>query len=172
MVDFGHGFNFLETVQKKRLNALESFSTTPNVILGLFEPFSRSWKNSKNWAKSKGKPLTILVNFGHFFNFLKTHQKQRLNTLELFSTTPNVVLGVFEAFLKSWKNSENRTKSKGWPLTILVDFGHLFNFLKTVQKQTVHALETFSTTPNVFLGLFEPFPKSWKNGKNWAKSKG
>ena len=54
----------------------------------------------------------------------------------------------------------------------MVDFGHIFNFLKTIQKQRLHALESFSTTPIVVLGLFEAFLKSGKNGKNWAKSKG
>ena len=49
----------------------------------------------------KKKPLTILVDFGHFFNFSKTVQKQRLTPLESFSTTPNEVLGLFEPFLKS-----------------------------------------------------------------------
>ena len=83
------------------------------MVLGLFEPFLKSWKNGENRAKSKAQPLTILVDFGHFFNFLKTGQKQRLNPLESFSTTPLVVLGLFEPFLKSWKISENRAKSKG-----------------------------------------------------------
>ena len=49
---------------------------------------------------------------------------------------------------------------KADPLTILVDFGHFFNILKTGQKQRLHTLESFSTTPNVILGLFEPFSKS------------
>ena len=63
-------------------------------------------------------------------------------------------------------------KVKANPLPYWLDFGHFFNFLKTVEKQRLHALESFSTTPNVFLGLFERFSKSWKYGKNWAKSKG
>ena len=67
----------------------------------------------KSFKKKKKKPLTILVDFGHVFNFLKTLQRQSQNTFELFSTTPKVVLGVFEAFLKSWKYGENRAKSKG-----------------------------------------------------------
>ena len=54
MVDFGHVFNFIKTGQKQRLNALDSFSTTPIAVLGLFEPSSKSGKNGKNWAKSKG----------------------------------------------------------------------------------------------------------------------
>ena len=36
---------------------------------------------------------------------------------------------------------------------------NLFKFLKTVQKQSLHALESFSTTPNVFLGLSDLFSK-------------
>ena len=47
------------------------------------------------------QPLTILVNFGHFFNFLKTVQKQRQTALESFSTTPYVILGLFKPFLCS-----------------------------------------------------------------------
>ena len=113
MLNFGHFFNLLKTVQKQRLNALESFSTIPIVVLGLFEPFLKSRKYGENGKKMKGKPLTILVDFGHFFNCLKTVQKQRLNALVPFSTTRNVVLGLFESFLKSCKNGENRAKSKG-----------------------------------------------------------
>ena len=50
--------------------------------------------------------------FDPFLNSLKSGQ----NALELFSTTPIVVLGLFEPFLKSWKNSENREKVKANPL--------------------------------------------------------
>ena len=92
---------------------MESFSTAPDAFLGFFDLFLKSWKNGKNRAKSKGSPLTILVDFGHFFTFLKTVQEQSLNFLESFSTTPIVVLGLFEPFSKSWKNRENRAKSKG-----------------------------------------------------------
>ena len=79
-------------------------------------------------------PFTILLNFGHFFNVLKTVQKQRQTAFEWFSTTPNVILGLFKPFLRIWKNGQKRPKSKGYPLTILVNFGHSFNLLKTVQK--------------------------------------
>ena len=48
-------------------------------------------------------PFTILLNFGHFFNFLKTVQKQRQTAFESFSTSPNVILGLFKQFLTSWK---------------------------------------------------------------------
>ena len=112
-VNFGHFFNFLKTLQKQRLNTFEWFSTTPDVILGLFEPFWRSWKNGKKGPKSKGLPLTILVNFGHFLNFLKTLQKQRLNTFQSFLATPDVILGLFERFWTSWKKGQKRPKSKG-----------------------------------------------------------
>ena len=44
--------------------------------------------------------------------------------------------------------AKNGKKSKGWPLTILVRFGHFFNFLKTVQKQRQTDFESFSTTHN------------------------
>ena len=46
--------NFLKTLQKQRQNALESFSTIPIVVLGLFEPFLKSRKYGENRAKSKG----------------------------------------------------------------------------------------------------------------------
>ena len=127
------------------------------MILGLFKPFLRSWKNGQKRPKSKGLPLTILVNFGHFFNFLKTVQKQRETAFESFSTTLNVILALFKPFLRSWKNGQKRPKSKGLPLTILVNFGHFFNILKTVQKQRQTAFESFSTTPSEILGLFKPF---------------
>ena len=113
LVNFGHFFNFLKTVQKQRQTAFESFSTTPNVILGLFQPFLRSWNNGQKRPKSKGLPLTILVNFGHFFNFLKTVQKQSLTAFESFWKTLNVILGLFKQFLRSWKNGQKRPKSKG-----------------------------------------------------------
>ena len=38
--------------------------------------------HNKALTKKNKKPLTILVDFGHFFNFLKTVQKQRLTPLE------------------------------------------------------------------------------------------
>ena len=84
-------------------------------------------------------------------------QKQSLTTFESFSKTLNVILCHFKPFLRSWKNAQKRPKSKGLPLTILVNFGHFFNFLKTVQKQRQAAFESFSLTPNVILGLFKPF---------------
>ena len=40
----------------------------------------------------------ILVNFGHFFNFLKMIQKQRQTAFESFLTTTNVILGLFKPF--------------------------------------------------------------------------
>ena len=83
------------------------------MFLGLFEPFSKSWKNAKNWAKSKGKPVTIFFDIGHFFNLLKMVLKQRLHALESFSTAPDVFLGFFDLFIKSWKNGKNWAKSKG-----------------------------------------------------------
>ena len=172
LVNFGHSLNFLKTLQKQRLNTFESFSTTPDVILGLFEPFWTSWKIGQKWQKSKGLPLTILVNFGHFLNFLKTLQKLKLNTFESFSFTPDVILGLFEPFWTSWKIGQKWPKSKGLPLTILVNFGHSLNFLKTLQKQRLNTFESFSTTPDVILGLFEPFWTSWKIGQKWQKSKG
>ena len=141
MVNFGHFFNFLKTHQKQSLNTFESFSSTPDVVLGLFEPFWSSWKIDQKWRKCKGLPLTILVNFGHFLNFLKTLQKLRLNTFQWFSTTPDVILGLFEPFWSSWKNGKIGPKSKGLPLTVLVNFGHFLNFLKTVVKQRLNALQ-------------------------------
>ena len=56
-------------------------------------------------------------------------------------------------------------KVKANPLPFWSIFCHFFNFLKTVQKQRLHALESFSTTPNVIFGLFEAFSKSGKNAK-------
>ena len=85
-------------VQKQRQTAFESFSKILNVILGLFKPFLRSGKNGKKRPKSKGLPLTILVNYGHFFNFLKMVQKQSQTAFESFSTTPNVIFGLFKPF--------------------------------------------------------------------------
>ena len=159
-------------VQKQSLTAFESFSKTHNVILGIFKLFLGKWKNGQKLRKSKGQPLTILVTFSHFFNFLKTVQKQRQTAFESFSTTLNVILGLFKLFLKSWKNGQKRPKSKGQPLNILVNFGHYFNCLKTDQKQRQTAFESFSTTRNVILGLFKPFLRSWKNGQKRPKSKG
>ena len=49
-------------------------------------------------GKSKGSPLTILVNYGHFFNYLKMVQNQRQTAFESFSFSPNVILGLFEPF--------------------------------------------------------------------------
>ena len=63
-------------------------------------------------------------------------------------------------------------KVKANPLPFWSILANFFKFSKTVKKQRLHALESFSTTLNVFLGLFDLFLKSWKNGKNWAKSKG
>ena len=68
---------------------------------------------AKNGQKVKANPLLFLVNFGHLFNYLKTAQKQSLTAFESFSTTPNVILGLFKPFLTSWKNGEKRQKSKG-----------------------------------------------------------
>ena len=68
---------------------------------------------AKNAQKSKGLPLTFLVNFGHCFNFLKTVQKSRQTAFESFSTAPNVILGLFITFLRSWKNGQKRPKSEG-----------------------------------------------------------
>ena len=69
MVNFGHFFNFLKTVQKQSLTAFESFSTTLNVILGLVKPFLRSKKMAKNDKKVKANPLpfwSILATFSTF----------------------------------------------------------------------------------------------------------
>ena len=66
-------------------------------------------------------------------------------------------------------------KVKANPLTfwsIGQKFGHLFNFFKTVQKQSLSAFESFSKTLNVILRLFKPFLRSWKNDQNQPKSKG
>ena len=63
---------------------------------------------------------------------------------------------------------EQKLKANPLPFWSILAF---FKFLKTVQKQRLHASELFSSTPNVFLGLFELFSKCWKYGKNWAKSK-
>ena len=116
MVNFGHLLNFFKTVQKQSLTAFESFSKTHNVILGIFNLFLGSWKNGQKRPKSKGQPLTILVNFSHFFNFLKTVQKQRQTAFESFSTTTNVILGLFKPFLRSCINGQKRQKLKANPL--------------------------------------------------------
>ena len=53
---------------------------------------------------------------------------------------------------------EQKVKANLLPFwSILANF---LKFLKTVQKQSLHALESFSTTPNVFLCLFDLFSKS------------
>ena len=127
---------------------------------------------AKNGQKVKANPLPFWSILATFFNFLKMVQKQSLTAFESFSKTLNVILGLFKPFLRSWKNGQKRPKSKGLPLTILVNFGHFFNFLKTVQKQRQTAFESFSTTPNVILGLFKPFLRSWNNGQKRQKSKG
>ena len=57
-------------------------------------------------------------------------------------------------------------KVKANPLPFWSILANFLKFLKTVKKQRLHALESFSTTPNVFLGLFDLFSKSCKNGKN------
>ena len=68
---------------------------------------------AKNGKKVKANPLPFLVNFGHFFNFLKTVQNQSLTAFQSFSKTLNVILGLFKLFLRSWKNCQKRQKSKG-----------------------------------------------------------
>ena len=51
-------------------------------------------------------------------------------------------------------------KVKANPLPSWSISANFFKFLKTVEKQSLYALESFSTTPNVFLGLFDRFSKS------------
>ena len=55
---------------------------------------------------------------------------------------------------------------KANPLPSWSILANFFKFLKTLQKQSLHALESFSATPNVFLGFFDLFSKSLKSGKN------
>ena len=69
MVNYGHFFNFLKMVQKQRQTAIESFSTIPNVILGLFCRFKEVEKMAKNGQKVKANPLpfwSILATFSTF----------------------------------------------------------------------------------------------------------
>ena len=47
-------FQLFKNGSKQRLNALESFSTTPIVVLGRFKPFLKIRKNGENRAESKG----------------------------------------------------------------------------------------------------------------------
>ena len=49
---------------------------------------------------------------------------------------------------------------KANPLSFWSILANFFKFLKTVKKQTLHALESFSTAPDVFLGFFDLFSKS------------
>ena len=51
-------------------------------------------------------------------------------------------------------------KVKANPLPFWSILANFFKFLKIGKKQRLHALESFSTTPNVFLGLFDLFLKS------------
>ena len=66
---FCHFFNFLKTVQKQRLHALESFSTTPNVIFGLLKRFQKVEKTPKNEQKVKANPLPFWSIFATFSTF-------------------------------------------------------------------------------------------------------
>ena len=50
---------------------------------------------------------------------------------------------------------EQKVKAKPLPFRSIL--ANIFKFLRTVQKQGLHALESFSTTRNVFLGLFDLF---------------
>ena len=56
-------------VQKHSQTAFETFSTIPNVILGLFKPFQGSWKMTKIGEKVKANPLpfrSIMATFSTF----------------------------------------------------------------------------------------------------------
>ena len=120
-----------------------------------FRPFWAVLTQLKKWPKSKGLPLTILVNLGHFLNFLKTLQKQRLNTFESFSTTPDVILGFFERFWTSWKKSQKRPKVKANPYHF-GQFWPLFQLSKNTSK----------TKPKPFWIIFK---LSWRHFRPfWA----
>ena len=53
---------------------------------------------AKMKQKVKANPLPFWSILANFFKFLKTGKKQRLNPLESFSTTPDVVLGLLTGF--------------------------------------------------------------------------
>ena len=53
-----------------------------------------------------------------------------------------------------------KQKVKADPLPFRSILANFFKFLKTGKKQRLHALESFSTIPNVFLSLFDLFLKS------------
>ena len=62
-------FQLFKNGTKTKATCFESFSTTPNVILGLFEAFSKSGKTAKNEQKVKANPLpfwSILATFSTF----------------------------------------------------------------------------------------------------------
>ena len=67
--------------------------------------------------------------------------------------------------------AKNGQKVKANPLPLWSILA-LFQLLKTVQKQSLTAFESFSKTLNLILGLFEQFFRSWKIGQKRPKSKG
>ena len=62
-------------------------------------------------------------------------------------------------------------KLKANPLPSWSILANFFKFLKTVQKQSLHALESFSTTPDVFLAFLTCFQKVEKMAKIEQKVK-
>ena len=112
---------------------------------------------AENGQKLKANPLPFWSILAFFYNFLKTVQKQSLTAFESFSKTLNVILGLFKPFLRSWKYGEKRPKSKGLPLTTLVNFSHFFNFLKTVQKERKPPLNHFQPLLTWFWAFLSRF---------------
>ena len=78
MVDYGHNFNVLKTAQKERVTPLESFATTPYVVLGILNRFEYVEKMAKIEQKVKANPLpfsSILVSFSTLQNGSKISGK-------------------------------------------------------------------------------------------------
>ena len=66
----------------------------------------------KNGKKVKGTPY----HFGQFcpvFQLFKDGWETKQTAFEPFWTTPSEILGLFKPFYRSWKNDQNRPKSKG-----------------------------------------------------------
>ena len=72
----------------------------PKHVAFVFERFLKSLKSGQNRPKWYGVSLYFLLNFRHFFNFLKTGQKSLKTRQERLKMTPKHVASVLEPFLK------------------------------------------------------------------------
>ena len=84
------------------------------MLLGLFQPFLKSSKMDKIVQKVKANTLTILVDFGQYFNFFKTVQIPMQNAWKSIEGILSMVLGLFQPFLKNqkWAKIEQKVKTK------------------------------------------------------------